>query len=325
MDQASPVSTNPLLQASELPYQLPPFDLIGQAHYREAFARGMSQQRAEVAVIAGNPQPPGFENTIVALERSGELLDRAATVFFNLNASNSDAAMQALESELAPALQAHEDAVLLDPVLFARVDALYRERAALGLEAEQLQLLERYHTQFTRAGARLPESAKRRLRQLNEQLSTLTTVFRQNVLKATADGAVVVESRAELEGLSAAQIGAAARTAEARGLPGRWVIALQNTPASRCWPSWSTAACASASSMPRSSAAAAATTTTRASSGGWSDCARSGPPCWGTPATRPTSSRTSPPAIRRRCAACCSTCSPRPSPVRARMPATCSS
>ena len=137
--------------------------------------------------------------------------------------------MQRLESELAPELQAHEDAVLLDSSLFERIEALYRERAALGLAPEQRQLLERYYTQFTRAGARLPEAAKQRLRQLNEQLSTLTTRFRQNVLKATIDGAVVVESLAELEGLSEAQVGAAARAAEARGLAGRWLIALQNT------------------------------------------------------------------------------------------------
>ncbi len=229
MDQVSPESMNPLLTASTLPYQLPPFDRIRIEHYREAFTQGMRRHREEVALIAGNRAAPGFDNTVVALERSGELLERVSSVFFNLNVSDGNEAMQQLESELAPALQAHEDAVLLDPVLFARIDALHEQRATLGLEPEQRQLLERYHTQFTRAGARLPEAAKQRLRQLNEQLSTLTTAFRQNVLKATADSAVVVESRAELEGLSEAQVGAAARAAQARGLAGRWLITLQNT------------------------------------------------------------------------------------------------
>lgn len=229
MDQASSASNNPLLTASTLPYQLPPFDRILTEHYREAFTQGMRQHREEVSRIAGNSEAPGFENTVVALERSGELLDRVSSVFFNLNVSDGNDAMQLLESELAPALQAHEDAVLLDPTLFARIEALYQKRSGLGLESEQQQLLERYHTQFTRAGARLPEAAKQKLRQLNEELSTLTTTFRQNVLRATTDGAVVVESRAELEGLSDAQIGAAARAAQARGLEGRWLIALQNT------------------------------------------------------------------------------------------------
>src|ERR1700760_1650373 len=110
MDQASAFSANPLLLTSPLPYQLPPFDRIGLAHYRAAFAARMRPQRDEVAAIAGNPAPATFDNTVVALERSGELLDRASAVFFNLNAANSDAPMQNLESELAPALQAHEDA-----------------------------------------------------------------------------------------------------------------------------------------------------------------------------------------------------------------------
>jgi len=223
------MQANPLLQASTLPYQLPRFDHLENQHYREAFAQGMSAQLREVAAITGQAAAADFDNTIIALERSGELLDRAMAVFFNLIASNTNAVMQQFESELAPQLAAHEDAILLDPKLFARVSALYERRTQLGLEPEGVQLLERYHTQFVRAGARLPEAQKSRLKAINAQLSSLTTQFRQNVLKATTDAAVVVDSVAELAGLSAAQIGAAAVAATARGLVGKWLITLQNT------------------------------------------------------------------------------------------------
>jgi peptidyl-dipeptidase Dcp len=223
------MQANPLLQASTLPYQLPRFDRLENQHYREAFAQGMSAQLREVAAITGQAAAADFDNTIIALERSGELLDRAMAVFFNLIASNTNDVMQQFESELAPQLAAHEDAILLDPQLFARVSALYERRTRLGLEPEAVQLLERYHTQFVRAGARLPAAQKSRLKAINAQLSTLTTQFRQNVLKATSDAAVVVDGVAELAGLSAEQIGAAAVAATARGLVGKWLIALQNT------------------------------------------------------------------------------------------------
>jgi peptidyl-dipeptidase Dcp len=137
--------------------------------------------------------------------------------------------MQAIDSAMAPKLQAHEDAIFLDPALFARVAAVYQRRAGLKLDSESLQLLDRYYIEFVRAGARLAGNDKARLRDINGELSSLTTQFKQNVLKATMSGAVVVDSSAELDGLSAAQVGAAASAAEARGLAGKWVIALQNT------------------------------------------------------------------------------------------------
>ena len=149
------MADNPFLQPSALPYQLPPFDRIRDSDYRPAFEAGMREQRREVDAIAHNPRPPDFENTIVALERSGQVLDRVSTVFSNLNASNTDPEMQKIDAEMAPRLAAHEDAILLDPALYARVDALYRRRASLNLDPESLQLLQRYHTQFVRAGARL--------------------------------------------------------------------------------------------------------------------------------------------------------------------------
>lgn len=222
-------SDNPFARPSTLPYHLPPFERIKEADYRPAFAAGMAEQRKEIEAINRDPAAPNFENTIVALERSGELLDRVQSVFFNLNSSNTDPEMQKIESEMAPKLSAHQDAILLDPVLFGRVEAVYRKRAELNLDPESRQLLERCHTRFLRAGANLSESDKARLRQLNEQIASLTTQFQQNVLKATKDSAVVVDNINELDGLSREQIGAAAEAAKARKLDGKWVITLQNT------------------------------------------------------------------------------------------------
>jgi peptidyl-dipeptidase Dcp len=220
---------NPFLHPSTLPYRLPPFDKIKDADYLPGFEAGMRAQREEVAAIAHNPQPPTFDNTIVALERSGQLLERVNIVFSNLNGSDTNPEMDKIDTEMSPKLTAHEDAILLDSALFARVDALFQQRAGLKLDPESLQLLERYHVLFVRAGAKLSDADKARLRALNEEISSLQTRFRQNVLKASKEGAVVVDSVAELDGLSDEQIGAAERAAAARGLTGKYLITLQNT------------------------------------------------------------------------------------------------
>jgi peptidyl-dipeptidase Dcp len=220
---------NPFSDPSTLPYQLPRFDRISNSHYLPAFEAGMRAQRVEVAAICGNPQAPTFENTIVTLERSGQLLERVNTVFANLNASNTDAEMDEIDTAITPKLTAHEDAILLDGSLFDRVDALYRHRATLKLDPESLQLLERYHVMFVRAGAKLSETDKARLRSLNEEISSLMTQFRQNVLKASKEGAVIVDHVEELDGLSAEQIGAAESAAADRKLAGKYLITLQNT------------------------------------------------------------------------------------------------
>ena len=225
----SAMADNPFARPSTLAFQLPPFDRIRDSDYPPAFEAGMREQLEEVAAVAHNPQPPTFENTIVALERSGQLLTRVDNVFARLNACNTNPQMQKIDTQMAPKLTAQEDAIHLDPALWARVEALYQKRATLKLDPESLQLLTRYHTVFVRAGAQLSAADKSRLKALNTEISSLTTRFKQNVLKATAAGAVVVEDVAELDGLSAGQIGAAAQAAAARGLSGKWVIALQNT------------------------------------------------------------------------------------------------
>src|ERR1700730_1003365 len=225
----SAMADNPFMQPSTLPFELPPFDRIRDGDYLPAFHAGMREQLREVARIAHNPQPATFENTIVALERAGQLLNRVDTAFGRLNACNTNPRMQEIDTEMAPKLTAQEDAIHLDPALWARVDALYQKRASLHLDPESLQLLTRYHTEFVRAGARLRAAEQTRLRALNTEISSLTTHFRQNVLKTSADAAVAVDDPRDLDGLSEGQIGAAAQAAVARGLTGQWLITLQNT------------------------------------------------------------------------------------------------
>lgn len=225
----SKMTGNPFARPSTLPFELPPFDRIRDEDYRPAFEAGMREQLAEVDRIAHNRGAPTFDNTIVALERSGRLLERVATVFSNLNSCNTDPQMQAVDTAMAPKLAAHHDAIFLDAALWARVDALYGGRASLELDPESLQLLTRYHTAFVRAGARLAAADQARLRALNEEISSLTTRFKHNVLRATADGAVVFDKASDLDGLTPVQIGAAAQAAANRGLKDQWVIALQNT------------------------------------------------------------------------------------------------
>jgi peptidyl-dipeptidase Dcp len=226
---ASLLADNPFASESTLPYRLPPLDRIKDEHFKPALLAGMEEQRKEMDAIARNPAPPTFDNTIVAMERSGQLLDRVSTVFGSLTASNTNPTLEAVQTEMSPKRSAHSDAILLDPALFARVRALYEKRDSLGLDPESLRLLERYHTVFTRAGAKLSDSQKTKLREINEQISTLTTKFRQTVLQGVNDAAVVIDDRAELDGLSDAQIAVAAEAAKARGLEGKWVIALLNT------------------------------------------------------------------------------------------------
>ncbi|MGH3509899.1 MAG: M3 family metallopeptidase, partial [Nocardioidaceae bacterium] len=194
-------TTNPFATPSPLPFQYPPFDRIGMDHYRPAFDAGVVEQDAEIAAIVANPAEPDFDNTIGAMESSGRLLDRTLRVFFELAGSMATDEMQALLAELAPLDSAHEDAILLNAGLFARVEAVHRKRAELDLTEEQSRVLERYHTDFVRAGAALPVEEQERLRALNEQITTLTTEFGRQLLAEANSLAVHVAERAELDGL----------------------------------------------------------------------------------------------------------------------------
>ncbi|ANN17877.1 dipeptidyl carboxypeptidase [Amycolatopsis orientalis] len=214
---------NPFAAPSELPYALPPFDRIADEHFLPAFEAGLAEHAAEIDEIAGSAEPPTFENTIVALEKSGRLLSRVSSVFFNLAGSNANDEIQRVQAEMAPRLAAHADAINLNPALFARINTLFERKDELGLDTESLRLLERHHTDVRRAGAGLPEADQKRLRELNEQISTLSTRFQQNLLKDTNELAVVVDDVKELAGLTEDAIATAAETA---GEEGKYVLKL---------------------------------------------------------------------------------------------------
>jgi len=221
-------NANPLLSESRLPLRYPPFDRIRNEHYSPAFERGMAEQLAEVRAIADSAAEPSFENTIEALERSGETLARVSRVFFGQNSAHTNPEMQSVQREMAPKLAAHRDKVALDPRLWARIRALYEKRETLGLDPESKRLLWRYHQDFVRAGARLSEADREKLKALNAELAGLSTAFQQSVLKEVAASAVRVSSRDELAGLRDAEIQAAADAAKAAGHEG-FLLRLRNT------------------------------------------------------------------------------------------------
>ena len=221
-------NANPFAQRSTLEYELPPFALIKEEHYLPAFYEGCTQQLAEVQEILNTPGDATFENTIVALEKSGQMLKRVLRVFFNKSSSDTSDSLDAIEEELAPKLAAHQDAIQLNPVLFSRIKSLYDNRESSGLNTEDAWLLERYYKDLVHSGAHLSESERERLKQLNEELSKLSTQFAKNVLTDTNDLAVLVESIEELDGLSENEIATAAAAAKERGHEGKWLIAMVN-------------------------------------------------------------------------------------------------
>ena len=220
---------NPFFAPSPLPFQFPQFDKIHHEDYKPAFEKGMRDSEAEIEAIANNPQPATFDNTIVAMERSGQLLSRVARVFFSQAGTNTNDAMQKLQAELAPKLSAHTDKMVLNSKLFARIQAVYDQRDTLGLDAESKRLVERYHTDFVRAGAKLSEADKTRLKAINAEMASLATTFNQNLLKETNAAAIVVEKREQLKGLADDAIAAAGEAAKKRDMDGKFVIPLMNT------------------------------------------------------------------------------------------------
>jgi peptidyl-dipeptidase Dcp len=225
------VTGNPFLAPSTLPFEYPDFDAIREEHFRPAFTAGMAEQRAEVDAITADPGPATFENTIVALERSGATLRRVSNVFFTLVGSCSTPGIREIEAEVAPQLAAHADAIDLDRTLFTRIEALYAARADLGLDPESLRLLERRHRDAVRAGARLGPAEQERLRELNSELSALSTEFGTRLLAGANDAAVLVdagdiENGVQLDGLPADAVSAAARAAANRGHPGSHLLTL---------------------------------------------------------------------------------------------------
>jgi peptidyl-dipeptidase Dcp len=220
--------SNPFYAPSTLPFHAPPFDRIHDSDYQPAIEAGMAQQRVEMNAIANDPAAPAFENTIVAMERSGQLLSRVMQVFSGVTGANTNPELQKVQEIEAPKLAAHQDAIHLDSKLFARISRLYEQRKTLQLDAEQLRLLEFYYRQFVHEGANLSEEDKTKLKKLNEEESVLTNAFNTKLLAATKEAAYSTTDKAALAGLSDPQITAAELDAKDRNQQG-YVIRLQNT------------------------------------------------------------------------------------------------
>jgi peptidyl-dipeptidase Dcp len=229
VSSAAFAQTNPFDKRSTLPFQAPPFDQIKDSDYQPAIEAGMKQELAEVETIANNPDAPTFANTIEAMEKTGELLRRVQRVFSSLAQSNSNPTIRKVQSEEAPKLAAHRDAIVLNAKLFARVKAIYDGREKAGYSPESKFLVKRYYENFIRSGAQLNDADKEKLRALNKEQSTLTNQFRDKVLADTNASAVIVDDKAQLDGLPESDIAAAAEKAKDRKLDGKYVLTLQNT------------------------------------------------------------------------------------------------
>lgn len=222
-------AANPFFAPSTLPLQAPDFRVIREEHFLPAFEAGMAQQIEQVEAIANNPEQPTIENTLEAMERSGEVLLRTQAVFFNLSGTDSTEGLRKIQSEIAPKLAEHADAILLNGTLFQRVKTLYDVRDTLQADAEALRLVDQTYKRFVRAGAQLTEQAKTQLRALNAEQASLMTAFQQALLKQTEAASVLVDSEAELDGLDADSIAAAAKAAADAGHEGKWLLRITNT------------------------------------------------------------------------------------------------
>ncbi|HKT29314.1 peptidyl-dipeptidase Dcp [Dyella sp.] len=222
-------ASNPFFTASTLPYQAPPFDKIKDSDYQPAIEEGMRQQLDEVEKIANNPEPATFDNTYVALEKTGVLLHRVLAVFNAITGANTDDALQKVQEDEAPKLAAHADAIHLNSKLFQRIQAVYDQRDSLKLDPESQRLIDVVYRQFVMAGAKLSDADKAKLKDYNKEEAGLEAQFNNKLLAAAKDGALVVDDKSKLAGLSDEDIAAAAQAAKDRHLDGKWVLTLQNT------------------------------------------------------------------------------------------------
>ena len=217
---------NPFLSEYTTPFQVPPFDQIKNEHYLPAFEAGMKEQLAEVEAIVNNAEPATFENTILPYDKSGQTLNRVSNVFFNLNECLTNDEMVAIAEQVLPLLSKHSDSIMMNPKLFERIDYVYQHRNETGLDDQQIRVVEKYHQDFMRHGAGLPADKQAELSRINEQLSTLSLQFGNNLLKENAGYKLVIENEADLAGLPQTSIDAAAEQAKAEGMEGKWVFTL---------------------------------------------------------------------------------------------------
>ncbi len=220
--------SNPFYAPSTLPFHAPPFDKIKDTDYQPAIEAGMAQELSEMEAIANDPAPPTFDNTLVAMEKSGRLLARAQAAFSAVTGANTNPTLQKVRSDLAPKLSAHHDAIYLNSKLFARVSTIYKQRDSLHLDSESARLLQVVYDDFVHAGANLSDADKAQLKKLNEEISTLSDSFSTKLLAATKEGAYFTTDKAALAGLTDAQIAAAAQAAQKRKQEG-YLLPLQNT------------------------------------------------------------------------------------------------
>ena len=226
---STPEEANPFYEESPLYLNYPRFDRIQDAHYLPAFERGMEEELEEIEAIVNQPDQPSFDNTILALELTGQLLDRVARVFYAISSAHTNDEIRALEQQLAPRLAGHEDNILLNPDLFERVGIIYEQRDDLALESESMRLLEKYYTEFVRGGAALSVPEQQHMKELNAEIASFETLYSQNILSEVNDLAVIVDTEEELTGLDQALITAAREEAAGRDLDGKYVLPLLNT------------------------------------------------------------------------------------------------
>ncbi len=226
---ATAMTSNPFLEASTLPFQAPPFDKINDADYQPAIEEGMKRELVEIQKIADNPEPATFENTYVAMEKSGVMLTRVTEVFDAVTAANTNDTLQKVQEEESPKLAAHRDAIYLNDKLFKRVEAVYNQRDTLKLDPESARLVEVVYNNFVHAGAKLSEADKTKLKKMNQEASSLGTAFTNKLLAATKDAAPVFSDKTKLAGLSDAELAAALQAGKSRNQDGKYVLSLQNT------------------------------------------------------------------------------------------------
>jgi peptidyl-dipeptidase Dcp len=226
---STPEETNPFYEESPLYLNYPRFDRIQDAHYLPAFERGMEEELEEIKAIVNQPDQPSFDNTILALELTGQLLDRVARVFYAISSAHTNDEIRVLEQQLAPQLAGHEDNILLNHDLFERIGIIYEQRDDLGLDPESTRLLEKYYAEFVRGGAALSMSEQQHMKELNAEIASLEILYSQNILSEVNDLAVIVDTEEELSGLDQAWITAAREEAAARDLDGKYVLPLLNT------------------------------------------------------------------------------------------------
>ena len=220
---------NPFFETYTTPYQVPPFDLIKNEHFKPAILEGIKKQEAEINAIVSTKQKPTFENTVLAMENSGKLLARVSTVFYNMNSANTNEEIQVIAKELAPKLSAHNDNIYLNDALFQKVKTIWDNQKNFKLNKEQAKILENLYKSFVRSGANLSEENKKRLREINSEMAVATLKYGQNILAETNSYELVISDKNDLAGLPNELIETAAADAKAKGKAGKWVFTLSNS------------------------------------------------------------------------------------------------